>query len=132
MFLQISVVVPGRKLDDELKELLNNSVYYKVTNLPIHHFLEPSFMLSFARKGTLNARTLHTWPDVDTSATFHSGKLVISVGKDVYQELGLNGQPCLTLGREVASYGNNTCASITHASKTECCFSSHYTRFPPG
>lgn len=62
-------------------------------------------MLSFARKGTLRARTLQTWSDVDSCASFQCGKLELSVGKDAYQELGLNGQPCLTLGREVAKYG---------------------------
>ena len=48
------------------------------------------------------------WNDVDPNIELDSsGILKLSISKDMYQELGLNGVPSLCLGKVVAKYSKN-------------------------
>lgn len=92
-----------------MKKCLSESVYYQVKNLPVARLLEKDFLSTFIKKGYLEARTIGTWRDVDQFVTLDSGVLSLSVDKDTYQELGLNGQPELVFKKKnVAKYCNSS------------------------
>lgn len=90
----------------EMQECLLNS-YYQVKKFPVYKLLEPDFLLAFIKNGHLDARVIGAWPEVDQFAVLDSGKLYLSVNKDVYQELGLNAQQEQTYStKKVAKYCN--------------------------
>ena len=102
----MSAVLPNVELEDtdDLLGVYEDEAYYRVQNLPIHQFLELDFLHTFIKHGCLQARTIETWNDVDTSAVLDQGILKLSVPKDVYQELGLTGQAELILGKQTAKF----------------------------
>lgn len=104
-FHGVTAVLPGVGIDSELSdEGLNDSYYYKVNQLPLHCLLEPVFFQTFVKQGKLIAQSIDTW-EVDQSVVLNSdGTLKLSVDKDLYQELGLIGQPELKLCRQSAKY----------------------------
>lgn len=85
--------------------MYEEEVYYQVDNFPVHGLLDPNFLASFIKSGNLQARTCVTWGSVDNCAILDAaGILNLSVTKDVYQELGLVGEPDLILGKQIAKY----------------------------
>lgn len=102
----MTVVLPEVEVKDtdDLMGVFEDEIYYRVERFPVHRLLEPDFLESFVKKGNLEGRTVGTWNDIDECAILNSGTLKLSVGKDVYQSLGLAGQPELILGRQVAKY----------------------------
>lgn len=85
--------------------MYEEEVYYQVDHFPVHGLLDPNFLASFIKSGNLQARTLVTWSSVDNCAVLDAaGILNLSVTKDVYQELGLTGEPDLILGKQIAKY----------------------------
>lgn len=95
------------KASNEIQHCLSDSVYYEVKNLPVSRLLENDFLSTFIRKGHLEARTIGTWREVDQFVSLDSGLLTLSVDRDTYQELGLDGQPEIVLTRKnVAKYCN--------------------------
>lgn len=105
-FHGITAVLPGEIREiAEIQDFFLDSIFYRVEKFPVHKLLEPDFLSAFIKKGSLDARTLGTWSDVDQSIIFESGKLHLSVGKDVYQELGLSGHTEITSSRkQTATY----------------------------
>ncbi|XP_057380182.1 ribonuclease P protein subunit p40-like [Daphnia carinata] len=100
-FHGITAVLPGEISEiAEVQDYFLDSIYYRVENFPVYKLLEPDFLSAFIKKGCLDARSLGTWSDVDQSISLESGKLHLSVGKDVYQELGLSGHRDITSSRQ--------------------------------
>jgi len=67
--------------------------------------MEKEFLDTFIRNGSLIAKTLNQWNDVDHNVELDPlGRLKLSVGKDLYQELGLSGVPSFTLGKVPSQY----------------------------
>lgn len=87
----------------EIQDFFFDSIFYRVQKFPVHKLLEPDFLSAFIKKGCFDARTLGTWSDVDESIVLESGKLHLSVGKDVYQELGLSGHAEITSSKNNAA-----------------------------
>jgi len=102
----ITVILPDvPKISDAITGYFDDYVYYHISNLPAYQLVESEFLETFIKKGCLEARTINVWADVDDTIVLQpSGLLEISVGKDLYQELGLIGQPQLLLGRQIAKY----------------------------
>lgn len=88
----------------EIRGYFQDTYYYRVSAFPAYQLLEPEFLSAFIRKGIYSAKTLNTWNEVDESVTVEHGKLCLSVGKDTYQELGIEGQPEIACSKNVLKY----------------------------
>ncbi|KAF4790951.1 hypothetical protein TURU_136118 [Turdus rufiventris] len=93
-----------------LPEVLKSTIadigeYYLVRNLPVHELVAHEFIDAFVKKGSCYALTYKTKIDQDnTAALLPSGKLILSVDKDTYEELGLQGRPSQYSGKKVMRY----------------------------
>ncbi|KAM3840373.1 ribonuclease P protein subunit p40 isoform 1-T2 [Vipera latastei] len=91
-------------------QVLKNAVadigeYYLVKNLFLHELVTQEFINTFVKKGTCYALTYNTRIDQDnTAALLPTGKLILSVDKDTYEELGLQGHPSLYSGKKPMRY----------------------------
>ncbi|GCC30884.1 ribonuclease P protein subunit p40 [Chiloscyllium punctatum] len=92
----------------------NLGEYYLVKQLPLHQMLEPEFVNTFVKKGFLYVLSYNTRIDQDNCiALLPTGKLILSVDKDTYEELGLEGQPSMYSHKAVVRY--NITVSIRDA-----------------
>ncbi|XP_029446449.1 ribonuclease P protein subunit p40 isoform X2 [Rhinatrema bivittatum] len=106
-FEQISFLIPEcGVLPDRLKSVIQNfGKYYLVKDLPLHEFVTHEFIDSFINKGAFYALSYNTKIDQDnTAAVLPTGKLILSLDKDTYEELGLQGRPSLYSGKKVMRY----------------------------
>ncbi|NXS02508.1 RPP40 protein, partial [Oxylabes madagascariensis] len=93
-----------------LPEVLKSTIadigeYYLVRNLPVHELVAHEFIDAFVKKGSCYALTYRTKIDQDnTAALLPNGKLILSVDKDTYEELGLQGHPSRYSGKKVMRY----------------------------
>ncbi|RMC16105.1 hypothetical protein DUI87_08314 [Hirundo rustica rustica] len=93
-----------------LPEVLKSTIadigeYYLVRNLPLHELVAHEFIDAFVKKGSCYALTYKTRIDQDnTAALLPNGKLILSVDKDTYEELGLQGHPSRYSGKKVMRY----------------------------
>uniref|UniRef100_U3KFD3 Ribonuclease P/MRP subunit p40 n=1 Tax=Ficedula albicollis TaxID=59894 RepID=U3KFD3_FICAL len=93
-----------------LPEVLKSTIadfgeYYLVRNLPVHELVAHEFVDAFVKKGSCYALTYKTKIDQDnTAALLPNGKLILSVDKDTYEELGLQGRPSRYSGKKVMRY----------------------------
>ncbi|KAL8182489.1 UNVERIFIED_CONTAM: Ribonuclease P protein subunit p40 [Gekko kuhli] len=79
--------------------------YYLVKNLSLHEFVTEEFINTFVKKGSCYALTYQTRIDQDnTAALLPTGKLILSVDKDTYEELGLQGHPSRYSGKKRMRY----------------------------
>ncbi|XP_029446452.1 ribonuclease P protein subunit p40 isoform X4 [Rhinatrema bivittatum] len=104
---RISFLIPEcGVLPDRLKSVIQNfGKYYLVKDLPLHEFVTHEFIDSFINKGAFYALSYNTKIDQDnTAAVLPTGKLILSLDKDTYEELGLQGRPSLYSGKKVMRY----------------------------
>ncbi|XP_033117367.1 ribonuclease P protein subunit p40-like isoform X2 [Anneissia japonica] len=67
---------------------------YIIHNLPVAELVKKSFADTLLKKGYFSALSHNTWIDSDNVvAVLPTGKLVLSVSKDIYEELGIVGRP---------------------------------------
>lgn len=79
--------------------------YYLVKDLPLHEFITQEFRDAFIKKGLFYALSYNTRIDQDNAAALlPTGKLIISVDKDTYEELGLQGKPSLYSGKKTMRF----------------------------
>ncbi|XP_006634444.2 ribonuclease P protein subunit p40 [Lepisosteus oculatus] len=93
---KVSVLIPEcGTLPLGLKSIVNSiAKYYLVKNFPIYKILEEKFLEKQVKAGSLCALSYKTRIDQDnTFALLPTGKLVLSLDKDTYEDLGLEGQP---------------------------------------
>ncbi|KAM4705825.1 ribonuclease P protein subunit p40 [Rhinophrynus dorsalis] len=103
----VSVLLPEcGPLPEHIKNTIDNfGKYYLVKNLPVYEFITPAFINRFVKKGSFYALSYRTRIDQDNSvALLPTGKLIISVDKDTYEELGLQGKPSLYSGKNAMRY----------------------------
>ncbi|KAM8967503.1 ribonuclease P protein subunit p40 [Pelodytes ibericus] len=103
----VSVLLPQcGPLPERIKNTIESfGNYYVVRNLPVHEFVKPEFLNTFVKKGSFYALSYHTRIDQDnTAALLPAGKLLLSVDKDTYEELGLQGKPSLYSGKNAMRY----------------------------
>nr|XP_033790665.1 ribonuclease P protein subunit p40 isoform X1 [Geotrypetes seraphini] len=104
---RVSFLIPEcGALPDKLKSVIQNfGKYYLVKDLPIHEFVSHDFISIFIKKGAFYALSYNTKIDQDnTVAVLPTGKLILSVDKDTYEELGLQGKPSRYSGKKVMRY----------------------------
>ncbi|CAB1317926.1 unnamed protein product [Coregonus sp. 'balchen'] len=93
---KVSVVIPEcGALPSRLASVINNfSKYFLVKNLPVYEFLDKDFLENVVWNGALYALSYKTSIDQDnTIALLPSSQLILSVDKDTYEQLGLEGKP---------------------------------------
>ncbi|KAM3929454.1 ribonuclease P protein subunit p40 [Leptodactylus fuscus] len=97
----VSILLPEcGLLPGKLKHVIDGmGSYFVVRNLPLHEFLTQEFNDRFIKKGLFYALSYNTRVDQDNCAAVLPGKLVLSVNKDTYEELGLEGKPSLYSGK---------------------------------
>ncbi|XP_044514100.1 ribonuclease P protein subunit p40 isoform X3 [Gracilinanus agilis] len=93
-------------LSKELKNLVMEiGPYYLVKNLPLHELITHEFINNFVKKGSCYALTYNTNIDQDNIVgLLPNGKLILSLDKDTYEEIGLQGCPSQYSGRKVMRY----------------------------
>ncbi|KAJ8277022.1 hypothetical protein GJAV_G00070590 [Gymnothorax javanicus] len=93
---KVSVLIPEcGTIPSGLKNVVSSfSKYYLVKNLPVYKLLEEEFLEKVVKKGGLYALSHQTKIDQDnTFALLPSGQVILSVDKDTYEQLGLEGKP---------------------------------------
>ncbi|XP_031445174.1 ribonuclease P protein subunit p40 [Phasianus colchicus] len=104
---RVSVLIPECGV---LPQVLKSAVadlgeYYVVRGLSVHQLVAHEFVESFVRKGSCYALAYNTRIDQDnTAALLPTGKLILSVDKDTYEELGLQGRPSRYSGKKPMRY----------------------------
>ncbi|KAF7248780.1 Ribonuclease P protein subunit p40 [Varanus komodoensis] len=104
---QVSFLIPECGIvPDGLKNAVENiGEFYLVKNLSLHEFVTQEFINTFVNKGSCYALTYNTRIDQDnTAALLPTGKLILSLDKDTYEELGLQGRPSLYSGKKPMRY----------------------------
>lgn len=95
---KISVLIPEcGTLPANISGVIHSfSTYYLVRDLPVYHLLEETFLESLVKKGNFYALSYNTNIDEENAiALLSSGQLILSLDKDTYEQLGLEGRPSL-------------------------------------
>ncbi|KAG8571644.1 hypothetical protein GDO81_011730 [Engystomops pustulosus] len=103
----VSICLPEcRLLPEKVKNIIDDfGSYYLVKNLPVNEFLTQEFNDRFLKKGLFYALSYNTRIDQDNvAAVLPTGKLILSVNKDTYEEMGLQGKPSLYSGKKAIRY----------------------------
>ncbi|XP_057190277.1 ribonuclease P protein subunit p40 [Triplophysa rosa] len=104
---KISVLIPEcAVLPANISGVISNfSPYYLVRDLPVYELLQDKSHETVVQKGTVYAVSYNTKIDEDNSiALLPSGQLVLSLNKDAYEQLGLEGRPSLYNHRKAMRY----------------------------
>ncbi|KAI4893117.1 hypothetical protein NFI96_020625 [Prochilodus magdalenae] len=104
---EISLLIPEcGVLPVEIEEVIRNfSSYYIVRDLPVYTFLEEKWLGTVVKRGGFYALSHKTQIDEDNVFALSSGgHLVLSLDKDTYEQLGLEGRPSLYNHRKVTRY----------------------------
>uniref|UniRef100_UPI00358E266E ribonuclease P protein subunit p40 isoform X1 n=1 Tax=Myxine glutinosa TaxID=7769 RepID=UPI00358E266E len=79
--------------------------YYIVNGLPLTVLLQEDFIENFVRQGSVYALSYDTRIDQDDSfSLLPTGSLLLSLQKDTYETLGLQGKPSVYAGRKPLRY----------------------------
>ncbi|KAI5624223.1 ribonuclease P protein subunit p40, partial [Silurus asotus] len=102
---KISLLIPECEVlpADFPKVIGNFSSYYFVQDLPVYRFLEED-MLEIIKKGSFYALSYKTRLDEDNVIACLGRKLILSLDKDTYEQLGLEGKPSLYNHRKPMRY----------------------------
>ncbi|EDO46455.1 predicted protein [Nematostella vectensis] len=91
----VSVMMP-ETVKDERMDFLHSSDFlgdFLVATLPVHLFTDKEFIEHFVRNGSITALSYDTHIDTENCiALLPTGKLVLSLDKDIYEELGIPGK----------------------------------------
>ncbi|XP_025061778.1 ribonuclease P protein subunit p40 isoform X2 [Alligator sinensis] len=117
---RVSFLIPEcGVLPEPLKSVTTDmGEYYLVKNLPLHELVAQEFISAFVKTGSCYALTYNTRIDQDnTAALLPTGKLILSVDKDTYEELGLQGRPSRYSGKKVMRYSADGSTLMSYFSK---------------
>lgn len=104
---KVSLFLPEcRSLTSRLTSVINSfNKYYLIRNLPVYTFLDKEFLENVVHKGCLYALSYNTRIDQDnTIALLPNRQLILSLDKDSYEQLGLEGKPTRYSHRHVMRY----------------------------
>ncbi|CAG9862731.1 unnamed protein product [Phyllotreta striolata] len=90
----LTVIIPDsqKSVGNYFDSVLENEVFYKVNDLVLEDLADPSFISSFVRNGKLTLLSINTRIDCDNCiGVTPNGKLYLSINKETYQCLGLEG-----------------------------------------
>jgi ribonucleases P/MRP protein subunit RPP40 len=92
----VSVILPNvSSAPQSLIDLLSDdSTYYRVNNIHVSEFVKKEFIDLFIKKGNLTLLSVGTKLDQDDCLGITlNGKLILSLRRKSYQELGIEGKP---------------------------------------
>nr|CAH7762137.1 unnamed protein product [Callosobruchus chinensis] len=96
-----------------IEQLTEASYYYKVPKLNLKDLLDQTFLASFIRSGKLTLLSINTRIDCDNCvAITPAGLLVLTVDKDTYNSLGLEGNASHHLANTKSRYSKYSMPSI--------------------
>ncbi|XP_058806286.1 ribonuclease P protein subunit p40-like [Phymastichus coffea] len=104
----VSVVLPNTNgIPERFNEsVLEDSDYYRIDGLRAVELVDKEFIESFVKKGELSLLAVERRIDVDNSAAISpSGHLLLSLSRDRYQRLGIEGRPTAFERRAHSRYG---------------------------
>ncbi|XP_072525402.1 ribonuclease P protein subunit p40 isoform X2 [Salminus brasiliensis] len=104
---KISLLIPERgMLPVKLEKVISNfSSYFLVQDFAVSTFLEDKWLDAVVKKGGFYALSSKTRIDEDSVvAVLPSGQLILSLDKDTYEQLGLEGRPSLYSHRKTMKY----------------------------
>ncbi|KAG9347714.1 hypothetical protein JZ751_003727 [Albula glossodonta] len=104
---KVSVLIPECGIiPSGLSSVLNGfSKYYLIRDFPVYKLLEEEFLEKVVKKGSLYALSYRTRIDQDnTFALLPSGQVILSVDKDTYENLGLDGKISQYIHRQPMRY----------------------------
>uniref|UniRef100_A0A6I8P3H5 Ribonuclease P/MRP subunit p40 n=1 Tax=Ornithorhynchus anatinus TaxID=9258 RepID=A0A6I8P3H5_ORNAN len=116
---RVSLLIPECAVPPvELKNIITDSgPYYLVKNLSLHELINHEFIDTFVKKGSCYALTYNTNIDQDnTVAVLPTGRLILSLDKDTYEELGLQGRPSQYSGRKAMRYSGEESTMMSYFS----------------
>ncbi|XP_059580343.1 ribonuclease P protein subunit p40 isoform X2 [Alligator mississippiensis] len=117
---RVSFLIPEcGVLPEPLKSVTTDmGEYYLVKNLPLHELVAQEFISAFVKTGSCYALSYNTRIDQDnTAALLPTGKLILSVDKDTYEELGLQGRPSRYSGKKIMRYSADGSTLMSYFSK---------------
>ncbi|KAJ2571335.1 hypothetical protein GGH19_004950 [Coemansia sp. RSA 1807] len=86
---QISIISQSTTVRETLAKYIGS--YYNVT-LKLSDFIDPAFISNYIKRNTLIALSSNRYIDADDVFAIDGQKLILSVGKDTYETLGLVGK----------------------------------------
>ncbi|GAA5996400.1 hypothetical protein JCM5350_005224 [Sporobolomyces pararoseus] len=89
---EIATASPSTSIDSLKREMEQGAQYQLVQGVNLADLLEPTFLNSFVRKGSLVAISLEQAEGEDVAAIDGRGRLILSVSKSTYELLGLPGR----------------------------------------
>ncbi|CAG2054159.1 unnamed protein product [Timema podura] len=105
----VSVVVPDvgtTALPETITDaLVEDCDYYKVENINIKELTNKDFIEAFVKKGRLTVLSENTSIDLDDCAALTPcGHLVLSLSRETYQKLGIEGKPSFFCPKSASRY----------------------------
>ncbi|XP_062385193.1 ribonuclease P protein subunit p40 [Sardina pilchardus] len=104
---KVSIVIPEcASLPASIGGVINSfNSHYRVRDLPLYKLLEENIIEKVVKKGHFYALSYNTRIDEDNTIAFlPTGQLILSVDKDTYEQLGLEGKPSQYKHRKVLRY----------------------------
>lgn len=104
---RVSFLIPEcGSLPEGLKDTIYNmGKFFLVKNLSLHELATAEFINTFVKKGSFYALSYNTKVDQDNCvAVLPTGKLILSVEKDTFEELGLEGVRSQYTGKTPMKY----------------------------
>ncbi|XP_066513504.1 ribonuclease P protein subunit p40-like isoform X1 [Hoplias malabaricus] len=101
---KISFLIPEcGVLPAQMEKVIRNiSSYYLVRDFPVHKFLEEKWLETFVKRDGFYALSYkHRIDEDNVVAVLPRGQLILSLDKDTYEQLGLEGKPSLYNHRKV-------------------------------
>ena len=103
----VSVVLPDTPQVPQtiLDTLSVDSEYYEIKNVSAEEFIKEDFIDAFVKQGHLTILSVGTRVDLNNClAVTNSGHLVLSLDRESYQELGLEGKPIRSKQKDPQRY----------------------------
>ncbi|KAJ1519898.1 hypothetical protein ONE63_004138 [Megalurothrips usitatus] len=112
----VSVVLPDtlQVPHDILDALSADNEYYKVSNISAHEFVEKEFLDAFVKRGHITALSVDSCIDLDNCLSIDGGQLMLSLNKESYQELGLEGKAIPSKSKEHQRYIVTLDLTVSH------------------
>ncbi|KAL5277459.1 hypothetical protein ACFFRR_002600 [Megaselia abdita] len=94
----VSIILPEfNELPKEIASLIESSDYYIVKDLKVSELVSKGFIEAFVKRGKLTAVSANITNNLDDSLVITPvGDLVLTVCRDIYECLGVQGTPILT------------------------------------
>ncbi|XP_033626617.1 ribonuclease P protein subunit p40-like [Asterias rubens] len=123
----VEIFLPGLASEPDGIKVANpdHQMYYIIKKLPLVEIVNEEFIQTFLKTGSFYGLSIGHIDTHSVAAILPTGKLILSVSKDLYEELGLEGKPCqFEKPRKVTKYN----VEINLTAESFCKGKKHYER----